>query len=275
MLPPDPDVVTRPPPSPAVELERYEVKYLIHPSMVPAIREFIAPFCVPDLHADPETAEYVVTTLQLDSPDMALYRAKEEEALNRFKLRVRTYGLTGESPVFLEIKRKINDVISKTRIPLSPEDWGEEVCLDPSWPGPADPDQAGNYLEFLRLVRELGARPKVLIRYLRESYLGANELYFRLTIDRCLTYRLHRTWDLLPSDGRWWRMDSALAMRRPFSGVILELKSFCDIPMWMIDMIQRFDLVRIGFCKYYTAVRLESVFGGSGFPIAGEPELFV
>ncbi len=257
----------------SVDLERYEAKYLIHPGMVPAIREFIAPFCAPDRHADSETTEYIVTTLQLDSADMALCRAREEEALNRFKLRVRTYGLNGESPVFLEIKRKINDVIAKTRVELPFEAWSPEICLSPSARAPIHPSQAHDYLDFVRLVQQLGARPKVLIRYHRESYLGINELYLRLTLDRRLTYRVHRSWELLPNGGRWWHMDSALSMRSPFSGVVLELKTFCDVPVWMIDMIKRFNLVRIGFCKYYTAVRLESLLAGDGFPIAGEPYL--
>ena len=44
---------------------------------VDGIREFIRPFCVRDPNATGEIPEYTITTLQLDSPDYALYEAKE------------------------------------------------------------------------------------------------------------------------------------------------------------------------------------------------------
>jgi len=256
----------------SMDLERFEAKYIIHPSLVPAIREFIVPFCDVDPHAPAGSAEYVVTTLQLDTDDMALYRAKEEEAVNRFKLRVRTYGMDGSCPVFLEIKRKIKGVISKSRATMPYSDWGPDACLNPSWGcSVIHPGHANNYLDFARLIMELGARPKVLIRYHRESYLGTNDQYARVTLDRKLCYRAQRSWELLPANGRWWSMDSALATRNTYSGVVLELKTFGDAPVWMVDMTERFNLVRVGFSKYFNAVRLESLFSGGQFSETGEP----
>lgn len=89
-----------------VELERHEAKYIIHPSLVPEIREFIRPFCIPDPNAQADPPEYVVSTLQLDSATMTLHYAREREAANRFKLRCRTYGLAGDSPVFWKLSAK-------------------------------------------------------------------------------------------------------------------------------------------------------------------------
>ncbi len=254
-----------------VDLERYEAKYLVHPRVVLRIRQFIEPFCEPDRHAAGSTPEYVVTTLQLDSPDLALYRAKEEEALNRFKLRVRTYGLEGRHPVFLEVKRKIKGVIAKSRVAMPFSEWGPDACLRPPR-GLAftSSDQAAAYWEFVRLTNELGARPTVLLRYHRESYLGTNDRYARVTFDRRLCYRVARSWDLLPAGGGWWSMDSALAMRHPYSGVILELKTFGDAPVWMVDLTERFNLVRIGFSKYYNAMRSELLFSGREYSATGE-----
>jgi hypothetical protein len=129
--------------------------------------------------------------------------------------------------------------------------------------------EEANYLSFVRLSRELGAEPVVLIRYTRESYLGKFDNYSRLTFDRSLCYQPTREWKLLP-EGRWWSMDSATAFNRNFGGVILELKTFSDAPMWMVDLVERFDLVRIGFCKYFTAVRLEKLFTGGQYADASE-----
>lgn len=256
----------------SMALDRHEAKYFLHPSLVPSIREFIAPFCMPDKNAPAGVPEYVVTTLQLDTHDFALYRAKEVEAINRFKLRVRTYGLDGTCPVFLEIKRKIKGVISKSRVPIPAACWNEELWNDPiaAMPSLSSKNQL-LYVEFFRLVKELGAYPTMLLRYCRESYMGTNDLYSRLTLDRKLTYQSAKDWELLPSNGHWWCMDSALSMRSLFSPVILELKTFAEAPLWMVDMTERLDLQRCGFSKYFSAMRSEFLFRGIMFSETGEP----
>ena len=65
-------------------------------------------------------------------------------------------------------------------------------------------------------------------------------------------------------------MDTPTALNRPHSGVILELKTFSDTPWWMVEMTRRFNLVRVGFCKYSAGLRLESLFSGSAYSEASE-----
>lgn len=257
-----------------IDLERHEAKYIIHPSQMDAIREFIRPFCVPDENArDGQNGlpEYLVTTLQLDSPDLTLYYAKERESLNRFKLRIRTYGTDGSCPAFLEVKRKIKGIIVKSRATIPSALYSRDLILHPKRRIPfRSAKEESNYLSFVRLTRELAATPVVLVRYTRESYLGKFDNYSRLTFDRSLCYRPARDWTLLPAGGSWWSMDSGMSFNRTFGGVILELKTFSDAPLWMVDMVERFDLVRVGFCKYFTAVRLEKLFAGGQFGDASE-----
>lgn len=255
----------------SIELERHEAKYIVHPDQMQAIRDFIRPFCVADDNAEGGLPEYLVTTLQLDTPDLALYRAKEIEALNRFKVRIRTYGLDGDCPVFLEIKRKVKGVIVKSRATIPADQYNKDVILEPTTRIRFRNElEEMNYLNFVRLVREIGARPVVLVRYTRESYMGKNDQYSRLTFDRHMCYRPTRSWELLPTGGKWWAMDSGTALNRPHTGVILELKTFSDAPRWMVDLTERFDLVRVGFCKYFTALRLDKLFVGGQFSDASE-----
>ncbi len=254
-----------------IELERYEAKYLVDPALVPEIREFIAPFCEPDDHASGALPEYVVTTLQLDTPDLALYYAKEHEALARFKLRIRTYGLDRRCPVFLEIKRKIKGVIVKSRATIPAELWDGDLVTSPGrWVPFRTAQEEMNYLNFVRIVHEIGARPVVLLRYHREAYLGRNDRYARLTFDRRLCYHPTREWTLWPERARWYTLDTATLMGRPRSMVILELKTFSDAPLWMVDLTERFDLQRIGFSKYFAAMRTESLYRGAMYSAAGE-----
>src|SRR5580698_7887580 len=85
---------------------RYEVKFVVHPSLIPQIREYIRPFCELDENCSGSPPEYSITTLQLDSPTLALHYAKLWDFVDRFKLRVRTYDPIGNFPVFMEVKAK-------------------------------------------------------------------------------------------------------------------------------------------------------------------------
>ena len=243
---------------------RHEAKYVIPPALAPEIREFVRPFVVPDRHAVGDPPEYTVTTLQLDSPDLTLYRMKETKARNRFKLRIRTYGEDGRAPIFLEVKRKLGSIVSKSRAVIPAGSWcGNPLAPIGALPRFRSPKDELAYLEFCRLVREIDARPVVLIRYRRESYIGANDNYVRVTFDRRLCYRPTREWSLNPTGGRWWSMDATSALNRPFPGLVLALKTYGDTPQWLVDLTERFNLTRAGFCKYYIAVRQESLFDGA------------
>jgi hypothetical protein len=255
------------------EFNRYEAKYIIPPSMVPDIRAFIRPFCVDDPHGKGAFPEYVVTTLQLDSDALDLHLAKTNEALNRFKMRIRTYGTDNDLPLFLEIKRKLNGSIAKSRMMVSREDYSAALFNGRSCPAFRSRAEALVFTDFMRLRNELDLKPVTFVRYHRESYMGKDYQYARITFDRKLCYRRTKEWDF-PSPGvRWRSMDSTTAMDRPFSGVILELKTYRDVPVWMSELTERFNLVRTGFCKYSTAMNLEAAFYGEPYRCSQNEEV--
>jgi len=249
-----------------IQLDRHEGKYIIPTSMVPEIREYVRPFCRPDPHGSGDPPEYVITTMQLDSPTLALHHAKENDSDARFKLRVRTYGKPGSSPVFLEVKRKIRGTVVKSRTSVPFEVWGKDLIFNTKLELDfKSPKEEIGFLEFVRLVREIGAEPMVLVRYIRESYMSLSDRYARVSMDRKLEYQPSRDWDNWGEKGRWISMDSSLAQNKQFhfSGVVLELKTLSDTPHWMIDLVKHFDLVRVGNCKYSTAIWQEALFRGT------------
>ena len=189
---------------------------MVAPEQVPEIRRFIRPFVYEDEHSIGDIPEYLVTTLQLDAPNATLHYAKERKARTRFKLRIRTYGTGNECPYFLEIKRKINVMILKSRVVLQPKDYSKENILHPTSIIPfANEAENMNYLEFVRLVREIGARPFVYVNYVRESYKGVSERYARVTIDRRLRYRPARgSWTFPCQSARWYSMDTQTSLCR-------------------------------------------------------------
>ncbi|MDX2109843.1 MAG: polyphosphate polymerase domain-containing protein [Verrucomicrobiota bacterium] len=253
------------------DIERHEAKYIIPAHQVHQVRSFIKPFCQADAFCTGTPPSYLVTTLQLDNLMGDLWRAKERKSINRFKLRIRTYGEACDGPVFMEIKRKINGLISKSRasLPERVSDLREALSEERAWQFRNERETRA-YLDFLRLTHTIGARPTIFIRYRRESYIGLSEDYARVTIDSELGYRPARGWRWPKSGSHWRSFDTTTGTNTPFSGYILELKSGDSQPLWMAELIQRFNLVRSGFCKYSTAMRLESVLQGWSYSDASE-----
>src|SRR5438477_588060 len=79
-------------------------------------RDFARPYAVHDRYARPEMAyAYPIYSLYLDSPGLTIFNTTTCGHRNRFKLRIRYYNDKPTSPVFYEIKRRVNDVILKER----------------------------------------------------------------------------------------------------------------------------------------------------------------
>lgn len=252
-----------------IQLDRHEAKYVIQPRMMADIRDFIRPFCERDPHGIGNPPEYRITTLQLDNTDYSLHLARDREVTARFKLRARIYGEPGDTPVFLEVKRKIRGAILKTRAKVPFEAWGEDLIRSLKLTLQFKSRNEENaFLEFVRLTREIGAEPKVLIRYIRESYFGVNDRYARVTFDRQLEYQPTRSWTSWGRGGHWRTIDTPMVQNKAqsFSGVVLELKTLSDAPQWMIDLVRHFHLERTGHCKYCNAVWQESMFTGDPEP---------
>jgi|APCry1669188910_1035180.scaffolds.fasta_scaffold09762_3 VTC domain len=251
---------------------RYEVKYVIPRWLVPKIREYIRPFCELDPYCSGDPPEYVITTLQLDSPGLSLHYAKLWDFVNRFKLRVRTYGEpVGDFPVFMEIKAKFRATVVKFRSRVPFDKWGKHLFGDEILRGInfKDKKESENFYQFVRLVKEIGARPTMLIKYRRESYFGKNDRYSRITFDTRLQYQQTYSWDSWGRDKPWHNLDSPLTQTRrhdkevSYSGVVMELKTLHDVPLWLVNLAMEFGLDRQGHCKYSNSVWAESLFSGT------------
>lgn len=257
----------------STELDRFEAKYIIPRQMVEPIKEFIKPYCVLDKHCTAAGGRYYINTLQYDSPSLALHRAKEWEAAYRFKLRVRTYGKPpGDAPVFLEIKRKYYDRIIKSRACIPFDAWKPGILKSH-----ADDfnlksvKEREAFREFIRLYNEIGAEPKVFIRYCREAYTGIFDHYARITFDSQLCYQPATDPYNWGNNGRFISMDSGLVRNRKDSTLVLEVKCTEQVPTWMIELVQEFELIRCGNCKYSTAIWMENLMTGAGdAPFADE-----
>ena len=236
-------------------LARYEFKYLVSEADEVVLREAISAFCAPDTHNT--AGGYTISSLYLDTPDRLTYRAKKDRQLERFKLRIRTYGEQAEGPVFFEVKRKSNDRIIKHRTRVDREHWRE--VLRGSRALPAEERDAAHH--FLYLTIGLGARPSVLVRYRREAFSSFLDPYARVTFDHRIVVQAPKGLDLLGDPRAWRGIDHPEATRLSRSMVVLELKFPAAFPSWMASLVRRFELWRIGFSKYCNGV--EVLFGTS------------
>src|SRR5438105_13635009 len=97
-----------------LQSQRFEVKYLIDEAIAPGIRDFLSSYLELDEYGvGKPNFSYPVHSLYLDSDDLETFQSSVNGTKNRFKLRLRYYDARNETPVFFEIKARVDDCILK------------------------------------------------------------------------------------------------------------------------------------------------------------------
>jgi hypothetical protein len=235
-----------------VQAQRFELKYRVSESAAAQIRDFVGSYLEHDEYSLPRPDHtYFNHSLYLDSEDLRLHWDVINSVKNRYKLRLRFYDNDPESPVFFEIKRRINDAIVKQRCPVRRE--AVKSLLSGQLPAPEDlrstrPEALAAIQQFFRLMLDLSATPKMHIAYRREAWEGGEGNSVRVTLDREVCGTPQFTADLTT------RIDGGI---RPFANqVILELKFTARYPVWFRDLVESFDAMQCGCAKYADSVVL-------------------
>src|SRR2546423_2235929 len=94
----------------SLQLQRFELKYVINEQTARAVRDFLAAYLdVDEFGATQPNFSYPVHSLYLDSEALNLYWHTINGNKNRYKLRLRFYDNNPTSPVYFEIKRRMNE----------------------------------------------------------------------------------------------------------------------------------------------------------------------
>src|SRR6059036_882342 len=120
-----------------MQQQRFELKYIIKEDVALAVRDFVSGYLeIDEYGATLPNFSYPVHSLYLDSDDLHLYRTTINGDKNRFKLRLRFYDNRSEAPIFFEIKRRMNNIISKQRggVRRDAVDW---LLAGPAGTGPS------------------------------------------------------------------------------------------------------------------------------------------
>lgn len=234
------------------QTQRFERKYFVSQSQALRIREFVRNHLVLDEYSKGRTNySYPIHSLYLDSEQLTTYWATVHGEKSRFKLRLRYYDDQPETPVFFEVKRRMNDCIIKQRAAVRKA--VAAGLVDGLCPGPEHllnpkPSHLVGLQNFSKLMQHLSARPKMHVAYLREAWVSHDSNSLRVTFDREIRGAVIR------------RIQLSTTMVQPFrpvwgagvygDKVVLELKYTHHFPDWYRELVQQFNLLQSGVPKY-------------------------
>ncbi len=232
---------------------RLEYKFVVPKSQLSDLRAALRPYvCYDSFCAARAPQEYTVRSIYYDTRRLACYFEKVDGFRLKKKLRIRGYNTpTPDSLVFLEIKSKREDFISKSRAPLrfselpavfAGYDRGTRL---PFAPGSKEAEAAGRF--FYNYHRRL-MLPAVLVAYEREAFYGRFDPLLRLTFDRNVRSRLYPELASLYEDRE-------MAFLTP-GHFIFEVKFYLRLPQWVRHVVREFDLTRQAFSKFATGIEV-------------------
>ena len=225
---------------------RFELKYLVARNQIGDVRADLAA----RLQTDPHSADgaYTVWSRYYDTTGLEFYWEKIDGIRFRRKLRIRHYGLPSElhddSPVYVEIKQRVNRVTQKRRLRLAYR-AARALCDDHTLPS-----LSGHELsigsEVLSLAAGLDLQPSAVVGYRRLAMIGGEtDGGLRVTFDSHLR-------------GRTTDLDLHAAVPTnpvlPRDMAIVEVKVNERVPYWLTDKIARHNMQLIRISKYCTSV---------------------
>ncbi len=228
---------------------RFELKYVVPIRQAEQFREALGAYLLPDDHGD-GLGCYDLASLYFDGPALPFYWEKVDGIRWRRKLRLRRYDaglpLADETPVFVEIKQRLNRVTQKRRVCL-PYAQAMALCTDRQTP-PHGPEDAPVIQEVLAMVGHYDLRPVSLVCYTRRALVGSEyDLGLRVTFDTALTYRAGA---VALADG------AGGAALFPADWVVVEIKVNERIPYWLTDLVARHGLNLARVSKYCRSIEL-------------------
>jgi VTC domain len=172
-----------------MQMQRWELKYIIPEDTALAVARFVSSYTVLDDYGvgKPHNS-YPIHSLYLDSEALTIYWHTINGNKNRFKLRLRFYDNDPESPVFFEIKRRMNNAILKQRGGVRRK--SVDYILAGHLPQPEhlikqdSPKEHVALQRFSQYIKEYKAVPKAHIHYLREAWVSRHDNSLRVTFDR-------------------------------------------------------------------------------------------
>lgn len=232
---------------------RFELKYLLTLPQAEQVKTALRAYLTPDEHGG-SSGSYPLTSLYYDSPDYRCYWEKVDGIKFRRKLRIRVYdteaALTDATPVYVEIKQRLNRVTQKRRAVL-PYGAALQLCNERQIPDYA-PDDKAVIDEVYAYLWQYNLRPASLVRYQRQALVGTDyDIGLRVTFDTQLTYQVHPL-----------RLDEppVYCPLLPPEYAVMEIKVNERVPYWLTELAGAYNLNMVRMSKYCRSIDVAGIF---------------
>ena len=212
-------------------MQRVEFKYILSKEQLEHLKAALNEHMRVDKYGKTSIA-----SIYYDTPSLLLIRTSIEKPAFKEKIRIRSYGLAKkDDKVFLEVKRKVNGLVYKRRIPLLEEEV-EPFFLNQN--NVSKNGQIANEINYFKNFYQ-SLRPAIMIIYDRTAY---EEIKgdLRLTIDENPRYRLN---DL----NLHTSMDGISLFDK--GSAILEIKVQEVMPLWLVSILSKEQIYKSSFSK--------------------------
>ncbi len=227
----------------AIEVfNRHEQKYFLDADTFGKVLKVMDTYMQPDKY-NKFHKPYTISNIYFDTDDNYLIRTSLSKPKYKEKLRLRSYGVpSSDSKVFLEIKKKFNGIVNKRRTVLTLSEAYDFISSGKP-PTPQEYMNIQVLKEIEYFLHFYSLKPKVYLAYDRIAYFEKGNKDLRISFDQNIRTR---------------RYDVALEVGDygekliPDGMYLMEIKTSKAMPLWLTDMLAKYDIKRRRFSKYGT-----------------------
>lgn len=213
---------------------RFEYKYYIPSFMANEIAYYLKGKTDIDPY-NKENKYYSVSSIYFDTPDLMFFKDKFDGYPRRLKVRIRSYDndFFNAASYFFEIKFKNVNKIYKERVPITRD--AAFYYLDKKFDIAVEP-----LIKKIRVLHDFhNLTPNILVRYKRLSFYD-KYIKFKISIDKQI--------QVAPGVDYDNSLEDYLDLLGDFS--ILELKFDKELPLYIINLLSKYNLQRDSISKY-------------------------
>lgn len=220
---------------------RKEIKFLLDMHQYEELMNVIGEYMNPDKYCV-GGKEYGIYNIYYDTPDDFLIRESLAKPYYKEKIRLRSYysPASPDSPVFLEIKKKIGGIVTKRRVSMTLAE-SDEYFATRNKPEIRKYITGQVFTELDAFLAHYPVAPKQYISYQREAFFGKDNKDFRLTFDRKIT---DRRYDLHLSQESYGNYIIGADQR------LMEVKVSDSMPDWLVNKLSELKIYKTSFSKY-------------------------
>jgi len=221
--------------------KRYEKKFLLNKEQYNSLIPRLLQYMNPDEHCK-SGKNYSIYNIYYDTENNDVIRHSISNPYYKEKLRLRSYTIPTSlnDKVFLELKKKINGIVSKRRVVLT---LGEAYKFLELGETPYSNDYLNNQVikEIEYYLSKKIVHPTVYIGYTRNAFFGKEDRDFRLTFDsKILTRR-----DNLSLDSGYFGVNILEENQ-----YLMEVKILGAMPIWFTNILSELEIYNTHFSKY-------------------------